>query len=119
MSLALKPSHAAVKNYYAPLHQVGQLHFNNEAQVSDAFAKLLADCGDKATLRDSGSDVEERRLSAASAGKKDSRALAPVASDAEIFRALVKAGQRLAEIHVHYEQQPEYKLNRQAQRHHQ
>jgi predicted helicase len=23
---------------------------------------------------------------------------------------LVKAGQRLAEIHVHYEQQPEYKL---------
>jgi predicted helicase len=54
--------------------------------------------------------VEERRLSAASAGKKDSRALAPVTSDGEIFRALVKAGQRLAEIHVHYEQQPEYKL---------
>lgn len=45
MSLALKPTHAAVKNYYAALHQVGQLHFNNEAQVSDAFAKLLADCG--------------------------------------------------------------------------
>jgi len=28
----------------------------------------------------------------------------------DIFRALVKAGQRLAEIHTHYEQQPEYKL---------
>ena len=26
------------------------------------------------------------------------------------FRAFVKAGRRLAEIHVHYEQQPEYKL---------
>ncbi len=28
------------------------------------------------------------------------------------FRALVKAGQRLAEIHVHYEQQPEYPLTK-------
>jgi predicted helicase len=54
--------------------------------------------------------VEERRLSAASAGKKDSRTLAPVASDADIFRAFVKAGKRLSEIHVHYEQQPEYPL---------
>jgi hypothetical protein len=35
MALALKPTHAAVKNYYAALHQVGQLHFNNEAQVND------------------------------------------------------------------------------------
>jgi predicted helicase len=50
MSLALKPTHAAVKNYYAALNQVGQLHFNNEAQVSDAFAKLLADCGRKLRL---------------------------------------------------------------------
>jgi predicted helicase len=50
MSLALKPTHAAVKNYYAALHQVGQLHFNNEAQVGDAFAKLLADCGRKLHL---------------------------------------------------------------------
>lgn len=50
MSLALKPTHAAVKNYYAALTQVGQLHFNNEAQVSDAFAKLLADCGRKLHL---------------------------------------------------------------------
>jgi predicted helicase len=66
--------------------------------------------GDRAAPRNSGSDVEERRFSAASAGKKDSRASAPVASDAEIFRTLAKAGQRLAEIHVHYEQQPEYKL---------
>jgi hypothetical protein len=32
MSLDPKPSHAGVKNYYAALHQVGQLHVNNEAQ---------------------------------------------------------------------------------------
>ena len=50
MSLALKPTHAAVKNYYAALNRVGQLHFSNEAQVSDAFAKLLADCGRKLHL---------------------------------------------------------------------
>ncbi len=41
--LNLKPAHAAVKNYYAALNQLGQLHFDNEAQVSDAFAKLLTD----------------------------------------------------------------------------
>jgi predicted helicase len=28
----------------------------------------------------------------------------------DVFRAFAKAGQRLAEIHVHYEQQPEYPL---------
>ena len=32
--------------------------------------------------------------------------------DTRVFRALAKAGQRLAEIHVHYEQQPEYKLTK-------
>ena len=33
-------------------------------------------------------------------------------NDAELFRALVHAGKRLAEIHVHYEQQPEYPLTK-------
>ena len=32
--------------------------------------------------------------------------------DFGVFRELAKAGQRLAEIHVHYEQQPEYKLKK-------
>jgi predicted helicase len=32
--------------------------------------------------------------------------------DFGVFRELAKAGQRLAEIHVHYEQQPEYKLTK-------
>ena len=41
--------------------------------------------------------MEERRFSAASVSKKDSRALAPVASDADIFRAFVKAGKRPSE----------------------
>jgi predicted helicase len=33
-------------------------------------------------------------------------------TDADIFRTFVRAGQRLAEIHVHYEQQPEYPLTK-------
>jgi hypothetical protein len=32
--------------------------------------------------------------------------------DNNVFRSLAKAGERLAEIHVHYEQQPEYKLTK-------
>jgi predicted helicase len=32
--------------------------------------------------------------------------------DKDVFRTLANAGQRLAEIHAHYEQQPEYKLTK-------
>jgi predicted helicase len=32
--------------------------------------------------------------------------------DKDVFRTLAKAGKRLTEIHVHYEQQPEYKLTK-------
>jgi predicted helicase len=56
--------------------------------------------------------VEERPFRAASKDENDLRALAPAASDLNIFRVFVKAGQRLAEIHVHYEQQPEYPLTK-------
>jgi hypothetical protein len=33
-------------------------------------------------------------------------------TDADVFRAFVAAGRRLAEIHVNYEQQPEYPLTK-------
>ena len=36
----------------------------------------------------------------------------PGGKDLDVLRALVKAGQRLTEIHVHYEQQPEHPLTR-------
>ena len=50
--LALKPTHAAVKNYYAALHQArSQLLFRaTRPRSADAFAKLLADCGRKLHL---------------------------------------------------------------------
>ncbi|HZW91422.1 MAG TPA: type ISP restriction/modification enzyme [Candidatus Eremiobacteraceae bacterium] len=35
-----------------------------------------------------------------------------VVKDFEVFALLAKAGKRLAELHVHYEQQPEYKLTK-------
>jgi predicted helicase len=35
-----------------------------------------------------------------------------ISADAGVFRAFVKAGERLAEIHVHYEKQPEYPLTK-------
>jgi predicted helicase len=38
--------------------------------------------------------------------------VSPVVKDFDLFGQLAKAGQRLAEIHVHYEQQPEYKLTK-------
>jgi predicted helicase len=50
------------------------------------------------------------RASAPSHSAQDDRA--GEMRDVEIFRAFVKAGQRLAEIHVHYEQQPEYPLTK-------
>ena len=36
----------------------------------------------------------------------------PVVKDFEVFNKLAKAGQGLAEIHLHCEQQPEYKLTK-------
>ena len=48
--LNLKPTHAAVKNYYAALHQLGQLHIDHEMAVRSAFQDLLSSCGRKLKL---------------------------------------------------------------------
>jgi predicted helicase len=87
---------------------------NNGINVNDQI-----NVNDRINVKD-GVTVEERCFRAASASKK-SRALAPegpavpgarAANDIEVFHALAKAGQRIAEIHVHYEQQPEYPLRK-------
>jgi len=36
----------------------------------------------------------------------------PVVKELDVFRAFVKTGQRLADIQVHYEKQPGYKLTK-------
>ena len=135
MSLSLKPTHAAVKNsitkwdifhyIYAVLHhpeyreryaanlrrELPRIPFASttgaEAQADGPTDAGLKPGSSTVVPQASGGDVEERRFSAASADKKNSRALAPVVSDADLFRTLAQAGKRLAEIHVRYEQQPE------------
>jgi predicted helicase len=47
--------------------------------------------------------------SASTAGLK---ACSTPSSDIEVFRRFVAAGKRLADLHIHYEQQPEYKLEK-------
>jgi hypothetical protein len=48
--LNLKSSHAAVKNYYAALHQLSQLHIDHEMAVRSAFQDLLSTCGRRLKL---------------------------------------------------------------------
>ncbi|HLM79147.1 MAG TPA: type ISP restriction/modification enzyme [Terriglobales bacterium] len=48
--LNLKPTHAAVKNYHAALHQFGQLHIDHEMVVRSAFQYLLSSSGRKLKL---------------------------------------------------------------------
>ena len=62
--------------------------------------------------KDNDTTVEERGFSPASDGPEAKQVLASVATDLDTFRAFVRAGQRLAEIHIHYEQQPEYPLTK-------
>ncbi len=47
MSLALKPTHTAVKAYYDTLHEFGQLYIDHEGAVRSAFQALLAKCGQR------------------------------------------------------------------------
>jgi predicted helicase len=55
----------------------------------------------------SGSFDSGERLSSLSSAQDDK-----LMGDVDVFRALVAAGRRLAEIHVNYEKQPEYQLTK-------
>jgi predicted helicase len=48
----------------------------------------------------------------AKAAKEDRASSRRLLQDAEVFHAFAAAGKRLAELHVNYEQQPEYPLER-------
>ncbi len=121
------------------MHSAGAANLRRELPripfASATGAKALEKTADDAALKrrsstanppddvnppNDGATVEERPFRAAFASKK-SRALAPeglFVADApavkhvDVFRDLAKASQRLAEIHVHCEQQPEYKLTK-------
>lgn len=66
----------------------------------DRRYKKLSDEAKEQVLRDLKAEMDSGNLHYASQ------------DNARVFHAFAKAGQRLAEIHVHYEQQPEYKLTR-------
>src|SRR5439155_13836818 len=77
---------------------------------ADAALKRRSSTGTpQETQRDDSQANRPAKLGGAGSGAPEG---APFQSDIEIFRALVKAGRRLAEIHVHYEQQPEYPLTK-------
>ena len=76
--------------------------------------------------QDGGSDVEERPFEGGVAKRKEednstlpkavaverSSEATGITTDLDVFRALAQAGKSLAEIHVHYEQRPEYPLTK-------
>ena len=85
-----------------------------EFSAQHSVAKVM---GKNASTRSSENDASTRsfdsvtgRASAPNHSAQDDRAGEML--DVDVFRAFVKAGERLAEIHVHYEQQPEYPLTK-------
>ncbi len=78
--LNLKPTHQPIRDYYSGLKQIGQLSLLHEGAVAPHFANLRR---------------ELPRI--------------PVVAPAH-FWPFVQAGERLAQIHVHYEDQPQFPL---------
>ena len=76
--------------------------------ASQGYAKLQADTRSFDSVSGLASESTHSAQDDRAELTQDDRVVAM--SDLEVFRAFVLAGQRLAEIHVHYEQQPEYPL---------
>jgi predicted helicase len=93
-ALNLKPVHKAVQAYYDELQTLGRLNFFAEGAVSPAFAALLH----HPAYRDKYAANLRRELPRI-----------PFAPD---FWGFAQTGARLAKIHVHYESQPEYLLEK-------
>ncbi|HEY1527657.1 MAG TPA: type ISP restriction/modification enzyme [Candidatus Angelobacter sp.] len=121
MELSLKPSHAKVKDYYKALNQFGQLNISHETanrreNITDwALDQFRSHYKDKCITK---WDIfyytyavlhhpEYRTRYAANLKRELPRI--PYAPD---FHPFAKAGKRLAELHVDYEKQKEYPLER-------
>ena len=97
-----------------------------DAGLKPGSSTELASVTNSHTAANAGTTVEERPFKGrVEKRKKENNSTLPKAvaggqspqatgatTNADIFHAFVKAGQRLAEIHVHYEQQPEYPLKK-------
>jgi predicted helicase len=75
-----------------------------------------AKAGEESAVPGSGNAADKQQIPPSgrndNTGTNSVSAFAGDTKEADIFRAFVKAGQRLAEIHVNYEKQPEYPLSK-------
>ena len=117
MCLSLKPTHVAVKAYYETLHQYGQLPYVC-ATSSICHPEAAESLATQATPNEvpihfaGNTDAADKSVGPSARKKRgpqdDNRnsAVPPVSSvvkDVDVFRAFVKAGHCLAEIHVSLE----------------
>ncbi len=136
-NLGLKPTHKPVRAYYDALAEYAQKGVVHEGAVQTAFQDLLVSCGrqfhwtlvpqyavkrpKKQPIRIDGALVDGFNYTYAvlhhshyctryAANLKRELPRIPFAPT---FRPFATAGDRLAEIHIHYEQQPEYPLKQQ------
>ena len=77
----------------------------NEGSVHSGGSVVKANCIDPSAHKERG--PQDDSLGGDSVGEGSG-----IGADASVFRAFVKAGERLTEIHVHYEHQAEYPLTK-------
>jgi len=123
VTLNLKPNHKAIKDYYDALSNLDTLRASHEGAVSPAFAALLRHCARQFDwtlleqhsvkrnghpIRVDGALVDTFKLPHGYWEAKDST------DDLgkEVKKKFAAAGARLADLHVNYEKQPEYPLQR-------
>jgi hypothetical protein len=87
---------------------------NNKKETNSTLPKAVAgERSSEATLDASQStDPSARKERGPQDDKAKHTSASSAVSDFDVFQKFVRAGQRLAEIHVHYEQQPEYPLKK-------
>jgi predicted helicase len=79
-------------------------------QVAPGFSPAISEAKESRALAPEGDSTSAAK--AAAPQQHLPAGLKPCATDSEVFWEFVKAGRRLAEIHVEYEKQPEYPLER-------
>jgi len=126
--LSLKPAHKIVQEYYKENAEKKQMLLFHEGNVAPAFARLLSRCGAqfgwKLVEQYGAAEITTwdifyyiyallhqpaYRQKYAANLKRDLPHL-PFVAGVDTFWRYVAAGKRLAELHVHYEDQPEYPL---------
>ncbi len=90
--------------------ELPRIPFVSSARPSNPCHSEPASAGEESAVPSSGKKQIPRGLASTRNDKVEGGPEGE--GDAELFRALVRAGQRLAEIHVHYEHQPEYSLSK-------